>query len=594
MKKVSQLIVLLLGLHMLPAAAYAQDIYGDVNGDREVNIADVNAVIDVILSDVNNPSADVNGDGEITIADINAIINIIMGGAQPEPDYVDLGLPSGTLWATRNVGASSPEDYGDYFAWGETEPKPVEDYNLDSYKWYKSDSVDSGFTKYCVHNYSGYNSYFDNLAELYPEDDAAWVHYSNGRIPTVEQFQELGDNCTWQWTQRNGVNGQLVTGPNGNAIFLPAAGSWRGGASNNGGDSYAYYWSRSLPATFSSHAHAMGFHSEGWFLRYIYEREFGFTVRAVRISRADLFIVEPGLDLGRLSLGEIGTGELTIVNDNMQAMTLTASVDAPFLLKQDEGSASSITIEVPGNSRCSVTVMFTATAQGFYDSNITFESPALDGGQSVVPVHARAVQTDISEDDYVDLGLPSGTLWATRNVGASSPEDYGDYFAWGETEPKEFYSWDTYKWNSSDISGHIYLTKYVIESQYGEWDRKIVLDPADDAACVHYPGGRMPTLEQIWELRDSCTWQCIERNGVNGLLVTGPNGKTIFLPAGGYYSENLHYEENAYGIYWSLMLGQSPAAYSMEFSPDGWKKNATPLPFRFYGLLVRAVYESPK
>ena len=111
------------------------------------------------------------------------------------------------------------------------------------------------------------------------------------------------------------------------------------------------------------------------------------------------------------------------------------------------------------------------------------------------------------EPDFVDLGLHSGTLWATRNVGASSPEDYGDYFAWGETEPKEVYTWGTYVWNSSDVSGQFYLTKYCYESQYGDRDGKTMLDPVDDAACVHYPGGRMPTLEQIWELRHSCTWQ---------------------------------------------------------------------------------------
>ena len=196
------------------------------------------------------------------------------------------------------------------------------------------------------------------------------------------------------------------------------------------------------------------------------------------------------------------------------------------------------------------------------------------------------------EPDFVDLGLPSGTLWATRNVGASSPEDYGDYFAWGEIEPKEVYTWDTYKWNSSDVSGQFYLTKYCYESQYGDRDGKTMLDPVDDAACVHYPGGRMPTLEQIWELRHSCTWQWTQSNGVNGLLVTGPNGKTVFLPAGGYRWEDSLQSVNSYGCYWSLSLGVSPAAYSMEFNSDGWQRDATPL--RSYGFLVRAVYESPK
>ena len=579
---------------MLPAATYAQDIYGDVNGDLEVNIADVNFVICIILDGSDcTAAADVNGDLEVNIADINTLIDIILSESTPAPDFVDLGLPSGTLWATRNVGASKPEDYGYYFAWGETEFKPMEDYNLETYKWYKSDSVDHGFTKYCVQNNYGYNDFFDNLAELNPEDDAAWAHYPDGRIPTIEQFQELCDSCTWQWTQRNGVNGQLVTGPNGNTIFLPAAGSLRGSITNNGVGTHAYYWSRTLPASYSSHARAMGFQSGGWFLRYDFQREFGFAVRAVRISRADCYVVQPRLDFGRVPVGETVTAELTIVNNNKESVRLIVRAHAPFSLKKGEGHAPKMTIEVPGNSRDTVTVMFTASSQGFYDSNITFQGPALDGGQCVIPVHARVVNTDISEDDYVDLGLPSGTLWATRNVGASSPEDYGDYFAWGETEPKEVYTWDTYKWNSSDTSSQFYLTKYCYESQYGERDGKTMLDPDDDAACVHYPGGRMPTLEQIWELRNSCTWQWTRRGDVNGLLVTGPNGNTIFLPAGGYYSENILYQENTWGIYWSLSLGLSPAAYCMEFNQDGWDGDGG-TPLRFYGFLVRAVYESFK
>ena len=113
MKKKLVSFVLLLGALMLPAAVHGQNIYGDVNGDLEVNIADVNAVIDIILTDSGNLTAgDVNGDHEVNIADVNTVISIILSGPAPdlEHDYVDLGLPSGTLWATRNVGASAPED----------------------------------------------------------------------------------------------------------------------------------------------------------------------------------------------------------------------------------------------------------------------------------------------------------------------------------------------------------------------------------------------------------------------------------------------------------------------------------------------------
>jgi hypothetical protein len=108
----------------------ASGIKGDVNGDGEVNIADVNAVIDVILGSGSNTFADVNKDGEINIADVNVIIDIILGGVTPQDnhEYVDMGLPSGTLWATMNIGANTPEEYGSYFTWGETETK-------DNYNW---------------------------------------------------------------------------------------------------------------------------------------------------------------------------------------------------------------------------------------------------------------------------------------------------------------------------------------------------------------------------------------------------------------------------------------------------------------------------
>ena len=129
-------------------------ITGDVNGDHEVNIADINAVIDIILSGSGNlTAADVNKDGEINIADVNAIIDLILGGGahQDNHEYVDLGLPSGTLWATCNVGANSPEQYGDYFAWGETAPKEV--YTWETYKW--CNGTWDSLTKYNFQNYYG-------------------------------------------------------------------------------------------------------------------------------------------------------------------------------------------------------------------------------------------------------------------------------------------------------------------------------------------------------------------------------------------------------------------------------------------------------
>ncbi|MDO4994918.1 MAG: hypothetical protein Q4E32_07945, partial [Bacteroidales bacterium] len=131
-------------------------------------------------------------------------------------EYVDLGLPSGTLWATCNVGASRPEDYGDYFAWGETSGYNggKTDFSWKTYKWWNG-AYDK-LTKYCT---------VDNRTELLPEDDAAYVNWgSSWRIPTRTQQDELRKKCTWTLTSRGGVNGYEVKGPNGNVLFLPTAG----------------------------------------------------------------------------------------------------------------------------------------------------------------------------------------------------------------------------------------------------------------------------------------------------------------------------------------------------------------------------------
>ena len=145
----------------------------------------------------------------------------------------------------------------------------------------------------------------------------------------------------------------------------------------------------------------------------------------------------------------------------------------------------------------------------------------------------KQVEEIVDSRAYVDLGL--SVKWATCNVGANSPEEYGDYFAWGETKPKDSYKWSTYKWCNGSKDK---LTKYCKESYYGRVDNKTVLDLVDDAAHVNLGGAwRMPTKEEIRELKDNCTWTWTTQNGVNGYLVTSKkNDNSIFLPAAGYRS----------------------------------------------------------
>ena len=195
--------------------------------------------------------------------------------------------------------------------------------------------------------------------------------------------------------------------------------------------------------------------------------------------------------------------------------------------------------------------------------------------------------TPPDEHEWVDLGLPSGTLWATCNIGADSPEEYGEYFAWGETEPKDYYDWSTYKWcEGTDDT----ITKYCIDSIHGTVDDKAELDPEDDAAYVNWGSSwRMPSGEQLTELRRNCSWTWTSVNGVNGQLVTGPNGKTIFFPAAGIRCNESLNEAGSYGYYWTRQVGPniSNAAIDLYFHTGyaGYWYNG----YRDFGLNVRAV-----
>lgn len=194
-------------------------------------------------------------------------------------EYVDLDLPSGTLWATFNVGASVPWEYGDYFAWGETRPKDV--YNLSTYKY--CNGSNTTLTKYCTDSTFGYNGYCDSLTTLLASDDAATVNWgSEWHTPTEEEWEELMSNCIKTWTQENGVNGFLLTATNGQSIFLPAAGYRTENLFDCG--IHGTYWSSVINLTFTDSAFEMHFYSGGCEI-YLFYRYLGRSVRAVRSSR---------------------------------------------------------------------------------------------------------------------------------------------------------------------------------------------------------------------------------------------------------------------------------------------------------------------
>lgn len=202
-----------------------------------------------------------------------------------------------------------------------------------------------------------------------------------------------------------------------------------------------------------------------------------------------------------------------------------------------------------------------------------------------------AIRPVYDKHEYVDLGLPSGLKWATCNVGASKPEDYGFFFAWGETTPQSNnrYYWDSYIWcNYNGTKATI--TKYCTESGYGTVDNKTTLELVDDAAYVNWGGSwRMPTTEEIDELCKKCNWVWTSKNGVYGYIVTGPNTNSIFLPAAGYYRVNSIENVGSGGFYWSSTLtqGKSENADFLYCSPDlvNWLNL-----YRYYGRSVRPVH----
>ena len=477
----------------------------------------------------------------------NATVKFIV-----EHEYVDLGLPSGTLWSTCNVGANSPEDYGDYFAWGETDPK--DEYTALNYI-YKDEILESG-GYYSLHSATKYNI-DDGKTELEPSDDAASVNWGYvWQTPSQEQYMELidGSNTMIEKTTQDGVYGMKVTSlVNSKSIFFPAAGAYGtdlNGSLNNIAGTRGAYMSRTVNTEFSSRssAHYMWFYSEREGVT-SQVRQAGLSVRPIRMYKqvTDIMLSQTCLIMP--------VGGLTL--------TLKASIlpiDATNKMVTWESSNESIaTVDRTGK--------VTAVAPG----TCVVTCRATDGSN----VYAECVVTVKEENhEYVDLGLPSGTLWATCNVGANSPEEYGDYFAWGETMPKESYSSDNYH----SIS-----------------DKELL--PQHDAATINWgTNWQMPSLDQIKELLSedntnytTLTWTT--QNDVNGVLVTSnSNGNSIFLPAAGsYVSSDLDFP-GSLGKYWSRS-SRSGNAYYLYFNFIG-SNNGIGYgdDWCFWGHTIRPVY----
>ena len=423
-------------------------------------------------------------------------------------DYVDLGLPSGTLWATKNVGATQPKEYGQYFAWGETQPKET---------------------------YTSANYTKAGITAMTAADDAATVNWGAAwQMPTKAEMEELFNSTytTQEWTTQNGINGVLITSKtNGISIFLPATGYYSDYTSAMNTNYSIYYWT-STRATYSANAYHLYGNKNSTPYVDAGSRYYGYSVRPVLVEKAV-----------RLTSIELSQQSLTIDTEESSQLTATvlpANAETKTLL-WTTSDATVATVDQSGR--------VTGVAAG----TCTVICVAQDGSG----VSATCTLT-VTPYMHVDLGLPSGTLWASYNIGASKPEDYGDYFAWGETTGKADYSWSTYTY-SNEASR---LTKYCTDKYYGLngfVDNLTELELSDDAAYVNWGSQwRMPSREQFDELINSeyTTTEWTTLNGVYGLLITSKtNSNSIFLPAaGGRYYGTSSNDAGVKGSYWSRTL----------------------------------------
>ncbi len=432
--------------------------------------------------------------------------------------YVDLGLS--VLWADRNLGARDSSDYGDYFAWGEIEPK--EFFSWTNYRYCSFPGQYNGLDKYVAEGMSHQFLPSDNLDRLLPEDDAATVLLGNDwHIPTRSEFEELEENCIISDTvTAQGIPGSVFTscvpGYEGHSIFIPFGGRYSGDDPIGAGQEFQLWGSSSAGyiRAYKLSDKMKAILSAGMYTPSM-ERYYGLNIRPVRSLTEDRFSY---LELDG-SLTGMSYGESRQVSLVMQPSGRPMNMDNVIWTLSDETvvqvTSGGLVVALKTGS-CTLTAEYAGRSISV-PVTVTFPSP-----------------------EPVDLGL--SVKWASANLGAASPDGAGGMFAWGETSVKRLpYNWENYK----HYSNGAYL-KYNFGQEYSEdqvVDFKEQLDPEDDAAHVLLGGNwRMPTAVEVHELETNCTWTYINEENRTGWLVTsnvpGFEENGIFLPETELVSSN--------------------------------------------------------
>lgn len=439
-------------------------------------------------------------------------------------EYVDLGLPSGLKWAKYNVGANSAEAYGDYFAWGEIETKDT--YTMGNCS---TDGVE-------MSGISGKAQY-----------DAATANWgSTWRMPTQWEMQELIDNCTWTWTQLNGVKGYNVTGTNGKSIFLPAAGLYSTNTGVNINEHGSYWTSTPTTTDENQKAYNLVFNSTNKGVGSNY-RENGRPIRPVCG--------------GAYAQAEVTTAEVTNIKDNSAVCGGNVEDNGCIVTERgvcwstsenptiDDPNDNKIADENAGEGEYTVTLTGLTSATFYYVRAYAINEAGISYGSQVI-----FNTTETGNNGYVynfnnmrshavDLGLPSGVLWSDCNIGAEWAVEqavwpvniYGNYFMWACINSSQYFGEGNYP---------DYAKAFTINSE-SDYGSNYSGDIKYDAATNLWGGNwRTPTAADIDELVEYCTPHLLTITGKDGIKIecmkftSNINNNSIFFPLGGRYGES--------------------------------------------------------